>query len=118
MKPIQNGGGICSPTASTNDTLPESCGGKTRGVCQTKNKPYTCDCINANWTGPHCLNPVGYDDIIWDPPETWADLGFSGPSLKGGFLIVCSLVGILLVAPMILKKKKEEEMVISVYDRR
>ena len=49
---------------------------------------------------------MGYDDIIWDPPETWADLGFSGPSLKGGLLIVCSLVGILLVAPMILKKKK------------
>lgn len=49
---------------------------------------------------------MGYDDIIWDPPETWADLGFSGPTLKGGLLIVFSLVGILLVAPMIFKKKK------------
>ena len=55
------------------------------------------------------MNPTGYDDIVWDPPETWADLGFSGPSLRGGMgimLIVCALAGIMLVAPVMLKKAR------------
>lgn len=51
------------------------------------------------------MNPVGYDDMIWDPPETWADLGFSGPSFgMGVLLVVCVLGGILFAAPVILKE--------------
>ena len=108
LKAIQNGGGTCSVAEPTDKVLPQSCGGATRGICQSKTKPYTCVCINANWTGPHCLNPVAYDDIIWDPIETWRDIGFTGPSLRGGMgiLTIISLAGILLVAPMVLKKRK------------
>merc|ERR1712216_161800 len=86
------------------------CGGRSRGTCLSKTK--TCECINTTWTGPHCLNPVGYDDIIWDPIETLSDLGFSGPSLKGGLgilLIICTLAGILLVAwPMVVKRNRRD----------
>ena len=53
---------------------------------------------------------MGYDDIIWDPIETLSDLGFSGPSLKGGLgilLIICTVAGILLVVwPMVLKRNR------------
>ena len=55
---------------------------------------------------------MGYDDIIWDPIETLSDLGFSGPSLKGGLgilLIICTLAGILLVVwPMVLKRNRRD----------
>ena len=55
---------------------------------------------------------MGYDDIIWDPIETLSDLGFSGPSLKGGLgilLIICTLAGILLVVwPMVVKRNRRE----------
>ncbi len=106
---IQIGGGVCSPTASTDEALPESCGGASRGICLSKkSKPHTCRCL-ANWAGPNCLNPTGYDDIIWDPPDTWSDLGFSGPSLKGGMGIiftVLSMLGMLFVAPLALKKRR------------
>mmetsp|Transcript_16331 Transcript_16331/g.35295 ORF Transcript_16331/g.35295 Transcript_16331/m.35295 type:complete len:695 (+) Transcript_16331:213-2297(+) len=110
LKPIQHGGGTCSLTAPTKEPLPKFCGGKARGVCQSKTKPSTCECLE-NWTGPHCMNPTGYDDIIWDPIERLSDLGFSGPSLKGGmgillFLIVCALVGIFVVAPMLKKGRQ------------
>ena len=51
---------------------------------------------------------MGYDDIIWDPPETWEDLGFRGPSLRGGMgiLIVCLLAGILFAAPVVFRKHR------------
>ena len=62
LKPIQNGGGGCSPLAPKTESLPEPCGGDTRGKCDSSRNPPSCYCV-ANWTGPHCLNPVGYDDI-------------------------------------------------------
>ena len=48
----------------------------------------------------------GFDDVVWDPPETWADLGFTGPR-AAGILIVCVLAGIMLAAPAILKKGRQ-----------
>jgi len=105
LKPIQNGGGKCSLTPPTNLTLPESCGGIEHGKCSYKTKPPTCTC-SKNWTGPHCLNPVGYNDIDWDPPEKLSDIGFTGPSLRGGLgiiLVVGLLAGIFLLAPVVLK---------------
>mmetsp|Transcript_5567 Transcript_5567/g.13916 ORF Transcript_5567/g.13916 Transcript_5567/m.13916 type:complete len:703 (-) Transcript_5567:494-2602(-) len=110
LKPIQNGGGSCSLSANATAPMPESCGGITRGTCMRKtsnSKPYPhCRC-EVGWTGPHCLNPTGYDDVIWDPPETIEDLGFAGPSVRGGMgilVVVCSLVAILFVAPLVLKR--------------
>lgn len=87
---------------------PESCGGESRGVCSSESNPRRCKCL-AGWTGPHCLNPVGYDDIIWEPPETWSDLGFSGPDLRGGFgttLVLLSMMGILFVMRVEQKKRR------------
>jgi hypothetical protein len=114
LKKIQNGGGPCtmSPSANnnannTNSTLPKFCGGPTRGVCQPKS-PSTCKCLDG-WTGPHCTNPMGYDDILWDPPETLADLGFRGPSLKlvsGGVVFLGLLVVGLFVAPMVFRQRR------------
>lgn len=111
LKEIKNGGGKCSMTAPTDEILPQSCGGKTHGKCSFETKKLDSCVCNANWTGPHCLNPVGYDDIIWDVPETLSDLGFSGPTLKGGMrimLFICGLAGILLVAPVILKNGRQK----------
>ena len=55
---------------------------------------------------------MGYDDIIWDPIETLSDLGFSGPSLKGGLgilLIICTVAGILLFFwPMVVKRNRRD----------
>ena len=109
LKSIQHGGGPCVTTPDVNNTNGTAyCGGPSRGTCQTKT-PSTCKCI-GNWTGPHCTNPIAYDDIIWDPPETWADFGFSGPSLKlftGGFLFVAVFVALLFVAPFVLRKHRQ-----------
>ncbi|KAL3784767.1 hypothetical protein ACHAW5_008138 [Stephanodiscus triporus] len=106
LKPIQNGGGACSTTAPADKALPESCGGESRGACHAKKK--TCQC-RGNWTGPQCLNPTGYDDIIWDPPDTWSDLGFSWPSLRGGgtgMIIVCVMMSMVLLAPVALRRER------------
>ncbi|KAL7540766.1 hypothetical protein ACHAXR_010368 [Thalassiosira sp. AJA248-18] len=106
LKPIQNGGGTCSLTAPQKKVIPQSCGGVSHGTCQSKTKPPSCQC-NGNWTGPHCMNPAGSDDIIWDPLETFADLGFWGPNFtKGGMgvlTVVGLLAGILIAAPVVLK---------------
>ena len=109
LKPIQNGGGPCLSTPDVNKTNgTDYCGGPARGICQT-NTTLTCKCI-GNWTGPHCTNPVAYDDIIWDPPETWADFGFSGPSLRvltSGISTVSVMVAILLIAPLVFRKRRQ-----------
>jgi len=105
LKPIRKGGGKCSLTPPTNKTVPESCGGVSHGACSPATKPPSCTCTEG-WTGSHCMNPVGYDDVVWDPPETFADLGFWGPSLSGGMgilKVVGALAGALLVAPLVLK---------------
>ena len=113
LKPIRNGGGECSPAAPKNETLPQNCGGLTRGKCDSSTNPSTCTCT-ANWTGPHCLNPVAYDDIIWDPVETWADIGFFGPMLIGPTLVmlVAALVGfVVIVGHIVLNKQKRRRKV-------
>jgi hypothetical protein len=106
LKPIQNGGGSCDATAPPDAALPESCGGGSRGACHAGKR--TCQCL-GNWTGPHCLNPTGYDDVIWDPPDTLSDLGFSWPSLGGGgagtgMIIVCAMAATTLLAPVALRR--------------
>mmetsp|Transcript_18812 Transcript_18812/g.33884 ORF Transcript_18812/g.33884 Transcript_18812/m.33884 type:complete len:682 (-) Transcript_18812:178-2223(-) len=105
LKPIRKGGGTCSLTPPTDEIYPESCGGSSHGVCSLKNKLPLCEC-HEKWTGPHCMNPEGYDDIIWEHRETLGDLGFWGPSFGQGMgigLVVCVLLGILLAAPVVLK---------------
>ena len=108
LKPIQNGGGACTPTAPAGAALPESCGGESRGACHAGEQ--TCRCL-GNWTGPHCLNPTGYDDIVWDPPDKLSDLGFSWPSLRGGgagtgMMIVCVMAAMILLAPVALRRER------------
>jgi hypothetical protein len=107
LKPIQNGGGPCIRTPDVNNTNGTSyCGGPSKGFCQSK---LTCKCL-ANWTGPHCTNPVGFDDIIWDPPESWADIGFTAPSfevLSGGMVVLSFLVFMLVVSPLVLRKRRQ-----------
>jgi hypothetical protein len=118
LKPIQSGGGECSPAAPKNATLPESCGGDTRGKCNLSRNPPTCSCL-TNWTGPHCLNQVAYDDVIWDPLDTWADLGFRGPSLKGpmGVMLTAFVLFAIIVAPIVLNNKKEKRRRMKGYSR-
>lgn len=108
LKPIHSGGGECSPAAPKNATLPQSCGGDTRGKCDLSRNPPTCSCL-TNWTGPHCLNPVAYDDIVWDPVDTWADLGFHGPDLKGpmGVMLAAFVLFAIIVAPIVFNNKKK-----------
>jgi hypothetical protein len=55
------------------------------------------------------LNPIGYDDIIWDPPETLYDLGFSWPSLRGcgtAMIILFVMMAMVLLAPTALRRER------------
>eukprot|EP00985_Skeletonema_marinoi_P002287 scaffold946_cov165-Skeletonema_marinoi.AAC.1 len=108
LKPIQNGGGECSVAAPMNATLPQSCGGTTRGKCDVSRNPPTCSCL-SNWTGPYCLSQAANDDVIWDPVETLADLGFRGPNLKGpmGVMLAAFILFAVTVAPIVLNNKKK-----------
>jgi len=104
LKPIQNGGAPCDPKA--NGTLPQTCGGETRGICQQSHSPPTCRCLDG-WTGPHCMNPRGFDDIVWDPPESIEDLGFHGPMLHWPVVVLIGgLLGMLFVAPFVLRRRR------------
>lgn len=110
LKAIQNGGGQCSLTSSSKNITPQSCGGISHGKCSSKSKLPICVC-NCNWTGPHCMNPTGFDDIIYDPSERLSDLGFWGPSFVGGGMGIALIVGlffagILLVSPKVLNRGK------------
>ncbi len=81
--------GTCSPTTPIDVALPESCRGESRGVCLSKsNWGHRCKKCLDGWTWQYCLNPMGYDNIIWDPPETWSDLGFHWPSLCSGMVVM------------------------------
>lgn len=113
LKPIRKGGGRCSLTASTNKTNAQSCGGTSHGTCSSGSKLPICVC-NSNWTGPHCMNPTGFDDIVYDRPEKLSDLGFRGPSFEGDGMELALIVGllfagILLMAPIVLKRKRTRE---------
>ena len=93
LKPIRVGQGTCDPSAPTTDTSAKSCGGAERGHC-TKGK--VCEC-NAGWVGPHCLASVGYDDIVWDPPDHLFDIGFTPPTiLSKGLMVGLSIVIVVL----------------------
>ena len=102
LKPIQVGRGACDPRAE--GVSPESCGGEERGKC-TKGK--VCEC-KKGWVGPHCLAPVGYDDIAWDEPDKLSDVGFVAPSFVAtGLIIVLSVLALALVVTMRWRKQLE-----------
>lgn len=95
LKSIQRGGGACIIGAKhTNST----CGGAKRGTCKPSKKGQAvCQC-NGNWTGPNCLVPISFDDILWDPPSKLEELGFilpSAPMLLVSFLTVI-IVGVVM----------------------
>lgn len=104
-------------TAPLNVALPASCGGESRGVCHSTphqstflSSPGICIC-HSNWTGPNCLNTGGYDDIVWDFPDTWSDLGFTWPSLNDdaagrGMILVGGMVVLVLLAPLALMRRR------------
>ena len=102
LKPIQVGRGACDPRAE--GVSPESCGGEERGKC-TKGK--VCEC-KKGWVGPHCLAPVGYDDIVWDEPDKLSDVGFVAPSFVAtGLIVVLSVLALALVVTMRWRKQLE-----------
>mmetsp|Transcript_1013 Transcript_1013/g.1243 ORF Transcript_1013/g.1243 Transcript_1013/m.1243 type:complete len:717 (-) Transcript_1013:97-2247(-) len=101
LKPIMNGKGLCGRSTalmnSDNDTSPEACGGLTRGFCTAER---ACECRSA-WTGPHCLSPAGFDPVIYEKEERFADMEFTGPviswtGLWTGLAVIGSLA---LIAP-------------------
>jgi hypothetical protein len=94
LKGIQVGRGPCTPGIMGNSS--EACGGVSRGTCT---KGGVCEC-KQGWTGAHCLAHRGYDDIVWDAPDTIFDLGFQWPALAPHFLVMalCSLGAIMLTA--------------------
>eukprot|EP01034_Spumella_vulgaris_P014508 gene14508-18525_t len=57
LQPVMNGGGVCSEDSEC---------GRANGQCIHKK----CKCDESVATGPHCLAPRGFDDIVWDvdPP--------------------------------------------------
>ena len=87
LKPIQNGGGACTPSAI--GVSPASCGGPTRGTCAGN----TCTC-KSGWTGPNCLAHDGSDPINWDAPTTIADLGFQAPTLTPLLWTMFMVIGV------------------------
>ena len=109
LKTIKTGGGMCSPAFMPNETLPQNCGGETRGMCDLSKYPPTCSC-QTDWTGPYCLNRDGSDDVDWDPEETLADLGFRGPDFKGAMgtmlLIAAIAFASILVVPIVISNSK------------
>lgn len=100
MKAIQQGRGACSPRAT--GEIRESCGGPTRGKCTTGD---VCEC-KKGWTGPHCLVTDSSDDIIWDPPDNWTDVGFVPPLLfPKGLLIGFVLIVLAFVIALRMKAR-------------
>lgn len=82
LKGIQTGRGACNPNLTPDEINPQTCGGYERGKC-TQGR--VCEC-KKGWTGPHCLVHDGYDPIVYDAPDTIADVGFVPPKVPGGFL--------------------------------
>jgi len=53
------------------------------------------------------MNPRGFDDIVWDPPESIEDLGFHGPMLHWPVVVLIGgLLGMLFVAPFVLRRRR------------
>ena len=81
---------MCNPGAHGQGR--ESCGGEERGTCTQGN---VCEC-KKGWTGPHCLASAGFDDIVWDEPDTIRDVGFVPPSFVPTGLMV-GLVALVII---------------------
>lgn len=102
LKPIPSGHGVCNPRIG--EVGNDSCGGVERGVCT---EDQVCEC-KEGWTGPNCLAAVGYDDIVWDEPDTLQDVGFVPPSLLPSyFLISLAVLLVILCLSMQMRKRME-----------
>jgi len=99
LRKIVVGRGACSPEASIPS---KSCGGPTRGVCSSS---HTCRCIEG-WVGPHCLSHDGYDPIVYEKPDKFHDLEFTGPYLfvQGIALVIFVLFILMTLVPVWHKK--------------
>jgi len=88
------GKGTCNPTVNATEMTRLSCGGLNRGVCTAGR---TCEC-RSGWTGPHCLVPAGFDPVLYERPEGFDDLEFTGPVVvfRSALWIGLTLLGILL----------------------
>lgn len=99
---MTTGRGTCKPTAT--GVGRDSCGGERRGQCTAGR---VCEC-KEGWTGPHCLASAGFDDIIWDQPETLADVGFVLPNvIPAGLLFGLGALILLFVISVQWKKQIE-----------
>jgi len=88
------GKGSCSPTVNATKVSRLSCGGLNRGVCTAGR---TCEC-RSGWTGPHCLVPAAFDPVLYERPDGFQDLEFTGPLIVYKSILwigLCSL-GLLL----------------------
>lgn len=81
LKPVQRGGASCDLNAVGITTM--ACGGEQRGRC-TSSK--VCECKDG-WTGPNCLAHSGFDDILYDQPDSISDVGFFPPKIIPTFLM-------------------------------
>ena len=102
LKPLTTGRGVCSQKAT--GTGRDSCGGEERGTCTSGG---VCEC-KEGWTGPHCLASVGFDDIIWDQPDSFADVGFVLPTFVPTGLLV-GFGGLILLFFISVQWRKQME---------
>ena len=82
LRGIQRGDGTCDPRAF--GVIQEACGGDERGRCTMGR---VCEC-KFGWTGPHCLAHEGYNDILYDEPDSIMDVGFIPPKVLPRFLAI------------------------------
>ena len=88
LKGVPDGLGSCNPKvvpAETDASLvvgPDNCGGPKRGRCTTGR---VCECL-PDWTGPHCLSNMAFDDILYDPVSKISDVGFVPPRIAPAVL--------------------------------
>lgn len=90
MRVIQQGRGECDPRVL------DACGGDDRGRCTAGS---VCECYTG-WTGPFCLAHEARDPILYDVPDTLADVGFDPPGVApvGLFIGLTLLILLFVVA--------------------
>jgi hypothetical protein len=113
LRAIAEGRGVCIPPDFARDAQsvsanalhpinktvlpsPQNCGGPDRGRCTAGR---VCEC-SVGWTGPNCLAHDGYDPIVYDPPDTITDVGFTPPAVIPGVLfggLVLLIVSLFVV---------------------